>query len=148
MSTATSAERVRAHTPERVNERIRGMTRASITYYKDHPDEIDDRLQFLDEEWDVERVLEANAAGLALTGTVLGLFADRKFLVLPLAVTAFLLQHAVQGWCPPLPILRRLGIRTAREIEAERYALKALRGDFDEIDADDASGAAAATGRL
>jgi hypothetical protein len=48
-------------------------------------------------------------------------------------VTAFLFQHAVQGWCPPLPILRRLGFRTASEIDTERYALKALRGDFGSI---------------
>jgi hypothetical protein len=45
-------------------------------------------------------------------------------------VTGFLLQHAIQGWCPPVPILRRLGFRTADEINRERYALKALRGDF------------------
>jgi len=31
---------------------------------------------------------------------------------------------------PPVPLLRRLGVRTASEIEAERYALKAVRGDF------------------
>jgi hypothetical protein len=43
---------------------------------------------------------------------------------------AFLVQHAVQGWCPPLVVLRRRGVRTRREIEEERYALKALRGDF------------------
>jgi hypothetical protein len=47
--------------------------------------------------------------------------------------TAFLFQHAVQGWCPPVPILRRLGYRTAREIDDERAALKALRGDFGPI---------------
>ncbi|HET9942578.1 MAG TPA: hypothetical protein VFR05_04515, partial [Terriglobia bacterium] len=41
-----------------------------------------------------------------------------------------LLQHAVQGWCPPVPLFRRLGIRTQREIDEERYALKAMRGDF------------------
>jgi hypothetical protein len=52
-------------------------------------------------------------------------------LVLTLAVLGFLLQHAVQGWCPPLALLRRLGVRTRREIDAEKYALKALRGDFD-----------------
>ena len=45
----------------------------------------------------------------------------------------FLLQHAVQGWCPPVPFFRRRGVRTAREIEIERYALKALRGDFGPI---------------
>jgi hypothetical protein len=50
--------------------------------------------------------------------------------VLSGAVLGFLLQHATQGWCPPVSVLRRRGVRTRREIEAERYALKALRGDF------------------
>jgi hypothetical protein len=45
-------------------------------------------------------------------------------------VASFLLQHAVQGWCPPVSIFRRLGVRTMREMDEERYALKALRGDF------------------
>jgi hypothetical protein len=40
-------------------------------------------------------------------------------------VGTFLLQHALQGWCPPVPILRRLGYRTAREIFEERLALLA-----------------------
>jgi hypothetical protein len=45
-------------------------------------------------------------------------------------VAGFLLQHAVQGWCPPVPVFRRLGFRTQTEIDYERYALKVLRGDF------------------
>lgn len=88
------------------------------------------RLRELDQEWDIERTLEANAATLALVGVVLGATNDRRWLWLPGLVTGFLLQHAVQGWCPPLPILRSLGVRTNREIDAERVALKALRGDF------------------
>ena len=32
-----------------------------------------------------------------------------------------------------MPVFRRLGVRTAGEIDRERYALKALRGDFDRI---------------
>ena len=55
----------------------------------------------------------------------------------PVIVTAFLFQHAIQGWCPPLPILRRLGFRTAREIDTERTALKALRGDFANVHNDE-----------
>jgi len=47
-----------------------------------------------------------------------------------------------------LPVLRALGFRTPGEIERERYALKALRGDFDDLPqghgADRASGAFAA----
>jgi hypothetical protein len=46
------------------------------------------------------------------------------------------LQHATQGWCPPVPVFRRLGIRTQTEIDHERYALKALRGDFKKIKGD------------
>ena len=42
------------------------------------------------------------------------------------AVAAFLLEHAVQGWCPPLAVLRRLGVRTAHEIERERRGLEEI----------------------
>jgi hypothetical protein len=34
-----------------------------------------------------------------------------------------------------VPVLRRLGFRTASEIDHERYALKALRGDFEKFGA-------------
>lgn len=91
---------------------------------------IDRRLQELDREWDIERTLRANASTLAFTGCVLAATSDRRWVFPPIAVTAFLFQHAVQGWCPPMPVLRRLGFRTAEEIAHERYALKALRGDF------------------
>jgi hypothetical protein len=30
-------------------------------------------------------------------------------------------------------VFRRLGFRTASEIDAERYALKAIRGDFERL---------------
>ena len=43
--------------------------------------------------------------------------------ILPGVVGAFLLQHAIQGWCPPIPILRYLSFRTAGEIDNERQAL-------------------------
>ncbi|WP_291177978.1 hypothetical protein [Gimesia sp.] len=58
---------------------------------------------------------------------------NRRFFALPAVVAGFLLQHAIQGWCPPMPIFRRLGFRTQLEIEMERYALKAMRGDFEKI---------------
>ena len=79
--------------------------------------------------------MEANAAGLSLTAVILGVFDDRKWFLVPGVIAAFLLQHAVQGWCPPVPLLRRLGFRTEAEINRERYALKALRGDFREVEA-------------
>jgi hypothetical protein len=67
---------------------------------------------------------------------------NNRWLVLPMAVTGFLLQHAIQGWCPPVPVLRRLGFGTFYEIEEERQALKALRGDFKLEDAPDRAAAA------
>jgi hypothetical protein len=70
------------------------------------------RIEELDGEWDMERVLEAHASSLALTGLLLGMAVDRKWLLLPNAVLPFLLQHVVQGQCPLLPILRRPGVRT------------------------------------
>lgn len=121
---------VAAHTPSVFNERIRRQTADNIAYFAEHPEEINQRLVELDHEWDIERVLETNASGLALAGVILGATADRRFLIVPAVVTAFLLEHALQGWCPPVPILRRLGVRTATEIAEERYALKYLRGDF------------------
>lgn len=35
--------------------------------------------------------------------------------------------HSLQGWCPPLPIIRRMGIRTAEEITKEKDALRKLK---------------------
>jgi hypothetical protein len=134
----TGRGRVRRNTPAKNNVRIDEKTRANIENFASIGSAaIDDRLEILDSEWDVERTLEVNAAGFALAGTMLGAFVNRRWLILPALVTVFLAQHAVQGWCPPLPLLRKLGIRTRKEIDAEKYALKALRGDFNEIDSAD-----------
>lgn len=129
----TTHDRVSDNTADAINQRIEREIAARVRHFAEHPRRIDGRLDELDREWDIERVLEANASTLALTGVVLAATHDRRWLVLPGVVTAFLLQHALQGWCPPLPLLRRLGFRTADEIARERYALKALRGDFDRV---------------
>jgi hypothetical protein len=110
----------------------------SIAYYRQHPQEIDHRLRELDEEWDIERALETAASTISLTGLLLSVVKSRKFLIVPLVVQGFFLQHAIEGWCPPLPVLRRLGFRTADEINRERYALKAIRGDFANFESSEA----------
>lgn len=129
MTAPSSTERVLRQTSEQVNRKILLLTECSIRHYAAHPDEIPTRLRELDEEWDVERVLEANASALALGGILLSVFRKRT-LILSAAVLAFLHQHAIQGWCPPLPVIRQFGVRTRTEIEYERYALKMIRGDF------------------
>jgi hypothetical protein len=123
--------RVPAHTHPTINQRIHGRTLHDVSrYIGADPVFIDERIRELEREWDVERTLEANAAIVGLAGIVLGATVDRRFLAIPAAVAAFLLQHALQGWCPPLPILRRLGVRTSAEIHQEIIALRILRGDF------------------
>jgi hypothetical protein len=123
----SSRTRVPDNTAEEINERLRDAAAARVAYLAKHPDLIGRRLEELDREWDIERAIEANAATLMLTGLALGAAGDRRWLSLSGLVAAFLLQHAVQGWCPPVPILRRLGFRTMAEIEQERRALVMLQ---------------------
>ena len=127
-------DRVRANTNPEILERIDRKIEETIRFYATQPKEvISRRIRELDREWDMERVLETNASSLALAGTVLGLVKHRKYLLFSGTVLSFLLLHALQGWCPPVPLLRRYGIRTRSEIDREKYALKVLRGDFQSI---------------
>lgn len=133
MSVITATrERVAVNTPADVNERIRDEMEARVTYLSRRgPEAMRRRLGELEEEWDVERCLETMAPSLTLTGLILGVVSNRKWFAVSLLVQSFFLQHALQGWCPPLPVMRRLGIRTPEEINEERFALKTLLGDFD-----------------
>lgn len=127
--------RVAENTCEQINNRIRQKTEANIAKYADaSPQVIERRLMELDNEWDVERCLETMAPSLSILGILMGIGSSKKWLALPLIVQGFFLQHALQGWCPPLVALRHLGIRTSAEIEQERYALKGMRGDFHNVD--------------
>jgi len=130
VSSAPARDRVADHTAETVNREIRNEAARRVDALRGDPARVRVRLAELDAEWDVERALETLSSGLTLAGLGAGLAARRPgWLGLPVLVQAFFLQHALQGWCPPLPILRRLGFRTPREIEAERCALLALLGE-------------------
>lgn len=133
-ATTHEPERVRRHTSPDVNVRIdRQIAETVYRYRGQSASAITERIEEIEREWDIERVLETNASTLALTGVTLAATVSRKWLMLPGTVLTFLLLHGIQGWCPPVPILRRLGVRTRREIERERFALKFLRGDFKEF---------------
>ncbi len=98
-----TVRRVDENTDEAINDRIYRQTVRNLSHFATQDStEINRRLEELDHEWDVERTLEANAATLALFGIGLGAFVDRRFFLFPALVTGFLLQHAVQGWCPPI----------------------------------------------
>jgi hypothetical protein len=127
-------DRVRRHTPPENLQEIEQKIEQNVRFHGNRPqNEIAGRISELDNEWSMERTLETNASILALTGVVLGLTMSRKWLLLSAAVSGFLLQHAITGWCPPAPLFRRFGFRTRGEIDREKFALKAMRGDFKDV---------------
>jgi hypothetical protein len=129
-----TSQRVEKHTKENINCKIDTYTNENINLYKNRGKaEISSRIKKLNHEWDIERVLETNAAIATFSTILLGLQTKKKkWFVLSGFISAFLLQHALQGWCPPLAIFRRIGIRTSSEIDEEKFYLKYFRGDFKE----------------
>jgi hypothetical protein len=128
---ATSSGRVPTNSPYDANRRIREHFHQCVSYYGNFPEEIPERLKQLDREWDIERALAAMSSGLTLFGLFLGSRGRPRALALSTVVQGFYMQHTLQGWCPPLSVLRRLGFRTATEIEREKCALKDLLRDRD-----------------
>jgi hypothetical protein len=112
--------RLTQNTTKGSNERIQALTECAVMKYAASPaGEIEARLAKLDREWDIKRVRETNAAAFSLAGLLLGIAVRWKWLALPVSVAGFLLWHALQGRCPPVPVLRALGIRTARKRSVE-----------------------------
>lgn len=125
-------DRVRNSTSMNVNKKIDRKIAENVVYYSNaDKSELQERINTLNKEWDIERTLELNASLFALTGILLGLTRNKKWFILPTMVTAFLAQHAIQGWCPPVTFFRRLGVRTQKEIEAERHALLQILEETD-----------------
>jgi hypothetical protein len=142
MSTTMTAERasatsyfdrIRDHTPPRVNRRIDQKTAADLErLLAGDPMAISRRFDELDREWDIDRAV---MAVLSVVGGANALFSLRRWLAGQrpgksaafLAVQlAFLFHHARSGWCPPVSVLRRLGFRSRMEIEEEKRALQEL----------------------
>ena len=118
-----TADEINHHLDRRAEDRVRGYANAS-------QGDITRRIEELEYEWSIERVIETEAPVMGLTGLALGVGVNRKFLALPAFVASMVLLHAVQGWYPLLPVFRRMGFRSRQEIDREKFALKTLRGDF------------------
>lgn len=127
------SDRVRKNTSEQVNHQIDKTLKKHLQKAISDKEYLDIRLSKINKEWDIERWLETNASIIALIGIILAYFIHIYWLILPVIVLLFLFQHAVQGWCPPLPIFRRFNVRTQKEIDREIYSLKLIRGDFHNI---------------
>ena len=128
-------DRVRLNTPSKFNNRIDQATMKRVWgYAKKSPEELSARVAELDREWDLERVLETGAATLSFTGVLMSIVERRRrWLFLPAAALASLLQHSLTRKSVAVRFLRAMGVRTRREIEAEKCALRMLRGDFDKL---------------
>lgn len=134
---SSAASRVEQCTSKGINARIERETALNVLrVVNEGPAAIEERLAELDREWDIERTLATNAAAVTLASLGLGFAVDRRWFAFPAVVAAFLLQHAIQGGCPPLPLFRRRGVRTEREINLERTALRIVRGDFSHVTKD------------
>lgn len=134
---ATQNDRVEKNSPRSVNAEIEQELKSNIRYYSSLNDAaITSRIKELEKEWYMDRLLITNASALAGIGVVLSATVNKKWLILPGVVLTFLLQHGIQGWCPPLPLFRKMGVRSFKEIDRERFALKYLRGDFDGLNDD------------
>lgn len=137
------ADRVRDHSAHKVNESItRAMIARAEESVRGGQAGILRRLAELDHEWDIDRVLMANfavAGGLSFT---MGLARPQRtgrgtngFTTLLGVQLGFLLLHATMGWCPPMAVWRRLGVRSKPEIEAERaFLLEALEAKRHAVD--------------
>jgi hypothetical protein len=131
LETLDRLDRIRANTPRGTNEKLdEDMINRLISYALRPQETITERIEELENEWDVERTLLVQASATALLGVVLGMFVNRRWFLLTVVNQFFLFHHAVKGWCPPVVLQRGLQARTRREIFTEVLALKILRGDF------------------
>jgi hypothetical protein len=99
---------------------------------------ITERLQQIEKEMDLERVLHLNLATIALAGVALSYSTeDKDWLYMPAAAVLLLAVDTAFCLTAKVPLLRRLGLRLKDEILHERYALKAFCGDFKHTDSPD-----------
>lgn len=106
----------------------------NVRYYSAlGPEAVSDRIRALDGEADLEGAVTAALAGLGTLGLVMGLFGARSFRLFTWAALPALLAFGLGKWFPPPALAARRGLRPRKEIEEERFALKALRGDFSQV---------------
>lgn len=119
-------DRIRDYTADKINHKLDHQTERIIRGVQAlGPEAIQQRLNELDKEWDIDRVLMLNFSVLVFAQ----LLAARKYpkwLWGPLIQTPFLFLHSTLGWCPPSLWFRPLGFRTRKEIQSEREALLTL----------------------
>jgi len=94
------------------------------------PQAISDRLNQLEREWSAGRMTKAVLGVLIVAGLGLTAFVSPWWLILPAIGGFFLLQYLFgrSSWLGAT--FREMGFRSGSDIDQERFALRALRGDF------------------
>jgi hypothetical protein len=115
----------------RRHDRIHDQMLSRLRALEDDNEGIDERLREIDAEWDLDRMFFLGAGLIVTTFGVVAVARTRRPSPL-LAAGPFLILRAIAGWAPPLSILRLFGVRSRQEIEHERTALRALRGDYND----------------
>lgn len=134
LNPADEVDRVRRYTSPDVLDQVDQQIEQNIRFYATQTREaISRRIEELRREWSIERYLQINASTVGFLSAFLGLTVNKKWALLTCGALSFFLFHAVEGFDPPMVLLRRKGIRTRKEIDREIYALKVLRGDFSNL---------------
>jgi hypothetical protein len=98
------------------------------------PAAISERLAQIDQEWSVGRAAKVAAGGLALGAAAAEAFGRRRVsVVLALAAGSALCPYLLSRRSVVGDLLCHLGFRQGTEIQRERVALRALRGDFQNV---------------
>lgn len=130
-----STDSVRTHTPDGVNRKIDARVEKCVQAMAEQMDRpaISEYLRKLEHEWDLNRVVTVAASAVSVLGLVLAAKDGRGWKVVSGVAAGLLLQHGLFGFGPLSELVRALGVRTRKEIDLEKFALKALRGDFERI---------------
>lgn len=106
-------------------------TQENINHYYHNKNHIESRLKQLDVETSVEQIFELHDAANVTAGVLLSVITGKKkWLILPVLIAAVQSVQALYGVRLGTSLLHNYGFRTRAEIDKEKYALKALRGDF------------------
>ena len=113
------------------SNKIDVYTQENINHYYHNKSHISNRLKQLEKETSIEQIFQLHDAANVSAGLLLTVATGKKkWLLLPLLVTVVQSVQAVNGFRLGTALLRKYGFRTKADIDKEKYALKALRGDF------------------
>jgi hypothetical protein len=94
------------------------------------PQAITDRLNEIENEWSAGRMTKVTLGVVILIGLALAATVSVWWLILPSVGALFLLQYLLTRTSWLGAAFHELGLRTGTQIAQEKFALKALRGDF------------------